>query len=825
MTADREDAPRIRVEFLVVAALFVALGGLRINDLFLYTPDSARYLIWGNSLARGQGYLDDTQPAPLRYVVHAPLYPALIAPVELFFPLRVVPVKIYTLAWGLAALLLLYLWLYHLFGRMPALGGAALLALNPGFLVYSTEALSEAPFTAALLLILFIMARSERRGSFTRAEWWTLLAAASLIGLLREVGIVVTAAVAVTLWFRERRKAVALAASAAVLIGAWYLRNSIIVGAPAGAPGSNAALVLQRFLTAPDASIVTELVSRTWANASAYALQAAGLLFFPLYGPQHMLLLGSPVEIGSAARWGVALLIGGTMASGVAASIGAGKGGRLPFITGMFLFAAAALYPVRDTRFLSPLLPLMIAFLAAGLASAGKRGRRGGWLTPAAACLILLPNVPALGELVRLNFRYNDSPGELHASLTAGETFPYYYTQPWGLLRAWIGDNIPTDAVLATPAKELALIAGGRKVLELDPGLPQSVFDRLLIANGVSYLLAPTRWADVNVYESLMSGSRRCEFAELRAAGNLLLYRVRYAPFDRDTPPPGGRSSPDYPRKAGGAAERFRSGWAKIRTGEYATASAFLDTASLIAPARSELRYAALVAASLRGDTLAAAAAFARLVEIPQSASFVASSMHHLRLAGEASAVSLLPDGEERAMRTLDVSRRYWELGHYGHAAGMLGREMVSDSAFFVGHLWNFHFHNQLGDTATARRELRRLDRIDGANSLVRNFHALMDLREAARAAPSPADRSALRLRMARINLEIELFDEAWDQALAAAADDPASPAAALFLAGLCLRDGNPSRARSVCGDFLAGRPDEPSVRAMADSLQRSLTP
>ena len=79
MTAGRDDAPPIRLEFLLVAALFAALGALRINDLFLYTRDGARYLIWGNSIARGEGFSDDTQPAPLRYVVHAPLYPALIA--------------------------------------------------------------------------------------------------------------------------------------------------------------------------------------------------------------------------------------------------------------------------------------------------------------------------------------------------------------------------------------------------------------------------------------------------------------------------------------------------------------------------------------------------------------------------------------------------------------------------------------------------------------------------------------------------------------------------------------------------------------------------
>lgn len=196
------NVPVVRAEFLLVAALFLTAGALRINDLFLYTPDSARYLIWGNSIARGAGYVDDTQPEELRYVVHAPLYPALIAPVEFLFPLQSVAVKAYTLLWGLFALLLLYLWLYHLFGRGAAITGAAMLAFNPGYLVYSTEVLSEVPFIAFLLLVLFIMARSADRGGLSRPEWWTLLASSSLIGLLREVGVVVTACVALGLWRR-----------------------------------------------------------------------------------------------------------------------------------------------------------------------------------------------------------------------------------------------------------------------------------------------------------------------------------------------------------------------------------------------------------------------------------------------------------------------------------------------------------------------------------------------------------------------------------------------------------------------------------------------
>ena len=59
---------------LVVLVLFLIAGFASLNDALLYTPDSARYLIWAASIADGDGYSDVTSPEPTRYVIHAPLY-------------------------------------------------------------------------------------------------------------------------------------------------------------------------------------------------------------------------------------------------------------------------------------------------------------------------------------------------------------------------------------------------------------------------------------------------------------------------------------------------------------------------------------------------------------------------------------------------------------------------------------------------------------------------------------------------------------------------------------------------------------------------------
>ncbi|MFZ1978556.1 MAG: hypothetical protein WAV76_11430, partial [Bacteroidota bacterium] len=66
----------IKPEFALVllCILFFAAGLISLNTMIVYNPDSARYLVWANSLAKFSGYMDASGPELSRYVVHAPLY-------------------------------------------------------------------------------------------------------------------------------------------------------------------------------------------------------------------------------------------------------------------------------------------------------------------------------------------------------------------------------------------------------------------------------------------------------------------------------------------------------------------------------------------------------------------------------------------------------------------------------------------------------------------------------------------------------------------------------------------------------------------------------
>ena len=230
-----------------IAAGFFLIGLLRINDLSLYT-DSTRYLIFGNSLADFSGYVDDTRPVPTSFVLNAPLYPLLLAPVEVFFPLSVSAAKVWTLLWASVGLALFYFWLRTKFSHWASLAATLLLATNSLFLVTSTEILSEAPFFVFLVAIFWSsdIYFSERK---TECARWIFLGTLAMLPLLREVGVAFVLAGLIAL-FRKKagRDFTILLLSTSFLILAWMIRNTLAAAAEPG-EATNTQFIFQHFAT------------------------------------------------------------------------------------------------------------------------------------------------------------------------------------------------------------------------------------------------------------------------------------------------------------------------------------------------------------------------------------------------------------------------------------------------------------------------------------------------------------------------------------------------------------------------------------------------
>ena len=354
-----------------ICLVFFAAGILRLNDLSFYTPDSSRYLIWGNSLAHGKGFIDETLPDPDPYVVHAPLYPLLIAPVEVFAPYSVVAVKAWTLLWGIVAIVFAYFWLHHLFGKKGAFVGSILFAGNPFFWLYSTEVLSDAPFIAALMAVFYLCERMRDPEEWTRGRVVVLGIAVLVATMVREIGASVAIAAIIYLVLVRRPKAAAvILLLTAVLLRLWYLRNNVYASTAAEYAGGNISLIFRKIMTGPQGSIINEFALRLWLTLTSYSSQIGQFLFYPMYAGHFGSLFFNPSGFDSGIESslgsiGVVLEILTLIALVIGGILDLRSGGTVR-LRGIFLFiygGAILLYPINDLRFLVPLIPLFILYL------------------------------------------------------------------------------------------------------------------------------------------------------------------------------------------------------------------------------------------------------------------------------------------------------------------------------------------------------------------------------------------------------------------------------------------------------------------------------
>ncbi len=521
-------------------------------------------------------------------------------------------------------------------------------------------------------------------------------------------------------------------------------------------------IVFQHFVTGTDASMVAEFSKRIWIDLQAYAWQLGGMLFYPAHGSGQLGLTLSAREFPSAVRLVVVSVSMTLLVAGIVADWKdrAGATFRL-LLTGAYLLGVL-IYPVHDIRFLFPLLPLMIYYVIAGaqsvpeyLPQAASYGRRAYVL--AAVVLLMLPNLLVGAEILSANASYRSSPMGFFAELSKRQSYPTIYTHPWSLVGAFVRDSVPADAVIATPDKQLALVAGGRKVLELSPELTVPLFERDLRDNGVSYLVSENRWEDHKDYEFLMTESARFRFDSVYAAANLLVYRVSSRLRDGDLTHPG-RGLSALRIDSVTASGLLRLGRAAFLRGEDTAAAQIFQMCAARAPGQPEPLYQAIAASSLMGDEQGAERLYERLMTLPQSASFTYLARTHI----EAMRVALSARGvgatQERAVKMNDLARLYWDMGYRHRAEKLADASLALDSSYFWGLLWGFHFNEQNGDSAGTAWCYRQLLRIDAKNQVVASFTRLLAIRDSLRQNSDAPTRAMLHVEAGRLYLLIELF-------------------------------------------------------------------
>jgi tetratricopeptide (TPR) repeat protein/4-amino-4-deoxy-L-arabinose transferase-like glycosyltransferase len=803
---------------LVACALFLAVGIVRMNDTSVYTPDSCRYVILGTSLAHGQGWVDATKPVPERFMINPPLYSLLLVPAELLFPMSLAAAKVWTLCWGAAALALFYIFVRRLLGETAAGIAAFLFAFNPLFVIFSGEALSDAPFLFFLILAL-VLSESEESEPWKRKIYYAaLVVCTSALPLLREAGV--AGVIAAALVLANRRKwgfAGAVVTTAAGLMALWYWRNQSVLSPEYGHELTNPGILFRHFFTPRDAPLVQEFALRIKASAAEYAPQLGMALFGPLRAGQLSDLIVNPAAAYQWAARAVDLakpaLVVFTFAAALKGIVrdlrtSRGAGARVLFI--LSYLSIILIFPAHDIRYLLPLLPLLLyyALLAFRGVLAGSAGRKRAAV--ATAAILMLPNLLGLGENMSLNIAYNRSP----ESVLRYPTLPAAFRYQWKRIGSWIRETLPPDAIIASPEKDLVLVAGGRKVLEMDPAVTLPEFEAILRNDRVEYLFTPAQWKDLRAYEFPMRESRRFWFEPVAEVPNLMRVHSRLIEPIVRTPP---HESFDTLSPT----ELLRKGRGELVRGEYGPALEDLNRALQISPNQTDVVYQAMIASMFAGDTLRAAGLYRKILALPQTYSFIEAGRYQW------DAVELLAQGrssaspEERSSRLFDAASLYWKLGYPRRSVEVIGELLRADTLYSLGLLWGFDYTLQAGDTLLARRYFSRLEGIDRSNPIVRAFSRILAAGDSINASADPAAKARLHLTLAGVYARIELGDEAFDEAERSLGADPRSADAMILLGDMLRTRGHLLAAGSYYAQALAAEPANALAIARADSIRR----
>ncbi|MFQ5798249.1 MAG: tetratricopeptide repeat protein [Bacteroidota bacterium] len=838
-----------RLWFLCV--LFLAVGILSLNDTIIYTPDSARYLAWARSLAHFEGFKDATGPEPSRYVIHAPLYPVLLAPLARFFPYDVVAAKSLTVGFGLLTLILFFSWTAKKAGKVAALWGCFFLATNPLFIVYSTQVLSDVPFAASLIVFFLLGEKIATEGD--ERPW---VVAGFLVTVcagifLREVGLVLM--LSGTFFFvlrKEYQRALLVLLIPLLFYLLWFIRNEVIVAGVEDPQFTNTRMLFSHVFTLQGATLLDEFIARVGSNFESYKELLGGLALIPQHiDVRYSVVLRTHPSISliegilQYARYPLIIVTVVIVAYGLYRLIRESKSIVLLISFLLCYLLLVMLYPIHDARFLFPLLFLILHSSVIGCKHLATRFRYRP-ISPSASALaasvalfvLALPNLGWTYNFVSNNFAYRRSPIAFYETVRAKSIYPLELTKALSHAGRWIVDHTDASAIVLSRWKELALWLDGRKVVTLDPLAPLDDFDNLLRDYRVPYIVSVVHVHGLRDFEFHTEQSHRFRFESVYRVADGEVLRVHRR--SRSMFNSGGASrrslekqtSEEYyePAILGDVIRRkqevrilFRRGLSLLEQGRYPEAEAVFLKVSALSGADQTASFYAAIAKEFSMQLGEAAKLFEQFRFITQAGVYLLYASHHQNLIEMLEAAGRESSASKKAHLYHSVSLSYWELGFRRQARGMLDRSLQADPTFFPSLIFGAYYALQEEDTLEAKSYFVRSRQVQPAHDLVRSLDTVFSHFDSLRHESLPAKRAAYYLQIGKAYASMGLSESAIDQTLKLLQEDPDHTEGLRFLAELYEEKRRYAPALNAVKRLLAVDPNDLDARTKLEQLLR----
>lgn len=795
------------------------------NPMLIYTPDSARYLAWANSLASFSGFIDKTTPEPTKYVVHAPLYSVLLVPSQWFFKNSIVAAKVFTLLLGVLMLWLFYRWALTRAKQGIALAATLVLALNPLTFIYSTQILSDVPFAACLVLFFILAERiiaEEQNGPML--EWGFVGAIAAGI-FLREVGLTIMLGTsAFFVWRKNYRRALTIFLVCVLLYLLWYLRNEVLVAGIEHPPLRNTKLFFTHLYTDNRASIIEELVARIRTNTIVYAGIVGRIVLFPEFVQRaHSIvsfddpLINPTIVTLRVARYPMMLLLGALFIYGLVSEFRKSRSFLLFALFLFFYFGPILLYPVNDIRFLFPLVLIILLVCARGWndllenrpplrSTAARRGAMAIFV------ICLLPNSVWLSNAVKNNAMYTVSPRAFFDKIENEKPYPEQFGKPLSLAGEWAADHCDSAHSIAGRWKEVAFSLNGRPFVELDP---QTSLEYELRDYNVRYIVSVVSRVGIDEFESAMERSPSFQFRTVHREGTVEVVEVvKKGPVAIPAFPDVGLSATkDSIRR------EFRRGLEMLEAGVVVEAESLFQRLITKFGKQSDLVFHTGVAKEFAGNIDEADEVFRSFRLLPQAGTYVTQAWYHQEIISRIKAAERVQSPFEKASRLNTVAVNYWELAYRHRSRSMLRRSLECDSTFFPSLILTSLYSFYDGDRTTAKKFLEKSKSIDASNVLVQNLGFMLQYSDLLRSARTLSEINGLYGSMAEASIAMGAREEAISFLLEILDRDPFNERALRMLAELYEFKRRFAPALMMVDRVLALHPDDVIMRGKRDEL------
>ena len=807
---------------LIVCFFFLLIGSLSLDRLLIYTPDSARYLAWSQSLAHVEGFRDETTPEPAKYVVHAPLYSILLAPTAWLSATNAIPAKILTTAFGVALIGILYWWSKMRIGKWWAVLLCSLLAVHPAMVLYSTQVLSDVPFAVCVLLFFGLIEKALTAGT-TSESYLIGLTATIVCGLfLREVGLaLVLSCTVILILTKNYRTAYLILAVSVGFYALWYVRNEILVASVEHPALQNTQVFFRHLFTPSDVSMVGEFGARLSTNASVYGINMLRLPFAaetifrslstmaPSQFPIDLTLALMPYTYHGLFIATIVLMIAGAYDEFKHRM-------RFLILAGFLLIylIPVLLYPINDVRFLFPLLVVVLYLSVVGFKlGAGwlfqflKRPNAVPWFASISFAVLALPNTAWTITYTGNNWRYERSPLGFFEAMRRLPAYPALYSRPIDLAGKWIAEHSDKATIVMSRWKELGLYTEGRKVLDADPQTLLDPFENMLRDYDVRYIVTVVSKGGLREFEQLFARTDKFHFEVAYRIADLEVVRVLDGPEDVRM-----EGSVDDTTEHG-IEVRFARALRLLENDKPAECERMLDALPVQVRKQIPVLLNIAIAKEFEGNLAVASTMFEQFRNLQQAGSVVQPAWHHLEIISRLKEATKSGSASERAQRLRLAAEYYWVLGFRNQSVLTLDKSIEADSTFFPSLVFRAIYSYQMGDILHSRHFLALASQVDATNSLVEELSQILNnLRMLGRR----HDR-ATRLKLQMDNVvqltAMGLREDAIDRLLSILSENPNDVQCLRLLSDLYYEEGRYAPSLQYLRRLSDLRPDDPVLQ------------